>query len=71
MMLEFADIQHILLTRTPAMTGRYEFLTFGNPAGAQAWLSEVWLSEGVVRGGCPRCLVSGHRNSVSQDIRIG
>ena len=27
-MLEFDDIQHILLTRTPAMTGRYEFLTF-------------------------------------------
>ena len=24
-MLELDDIQHILLTRTPAMTGRYEF----------------------------------------------
>jgi hypothetical protein len=23
-MLELADIQHILLTRTPALTGRYE-----------------------------------------------
>ena len=32
-MLEFDDIQHILLTRTPAMTGRYEFLSFDNPAG--------------------------------------
>ena len=40
-MLEFDDIQHILLTRTPAMTGRYEFLTFGNPAGGRAWLSEL------------------------------
>ena len=40
-MLEFADIQHILLTRTPALTGRYEFLTFGNPAGGRAWLSEL------------------------------
>ena len=40
-MLEFADIQHILLTRTPALTGRYEFLTFDNPAGGRAWLSEL------------------------------
>lgn len=38
-MLELDDIQHILLTRTPAMTGRYEFLSFGNPAGGRAWLS--------------------------------
>ena len=29
-MLEFEDIQHILLTRTPALTGRYVFLKFGN-----------------------------------------
>ena len=27
-MLEFDDIQHILLTRAPAITGRYEFLSF-------------------------------------------
>src|ERR1700722_3842778 len=40
-MLEFDDIQHILLTRTPAMTGRYEFLTFDNPAGGRAWLCEL------------------------------
>jgi Dyp-type peroxidase family len=40
-MLEFDNIQHILLTRTPAMTGRYEFLSFGNPAGGRAWLSEL------------------------------
>lgn len=40
-MLEFDDIQHILLTRTPAMTGRYEFLTFDDPAGGRAWLSEL------------------------------
>ena len=40
-MLEFDDIQHILLTRTPAITGRYEFLTFDTPAGGQAWLSEL------------------------------
>jgi len=40
-MLELEDIQHILLTRTPAMTGRYEFLSFDSPAGGRAWLSEL------------------------------
>ena len=40
-MLEFDDIQHILLTRTPAMTGRYEFLSFDDPAGGRAWLAEL------------------------------
>jgi Dyp-type peroxidase family len=39
--LELDDIQHILLTRTPAMTGRYEFLSFDNPAGGRAWLAEL------------------------------
>ena len=37
--LELDDIQHILLTRTPAMTGRYEFLSFDDPAGGRAWLT--------------------------------
>jgi hypothetical protein len=40
-MLEFDDIQYILLTRTPAVTGRYEFLSFDDPAGGRAWLSEL------------------------------
>src|ERR1700723_2079125 len=40
-MLELDDIQHILLTRTPAMTGRYEFLSFDDPAGGRAWLCEL------------------------------
>src|SRR5436190_19170331 len=40
-MLEFDDIQHILLTRTPAITGRYEFLSFDTPAGGRAWLAEL------------------------------
>ncbi len=40
-MLELDDIQHILLTRTPAITGRYEFLTFDTHAGGRAWLSEL------------------------------
>src|SRR5688572_3674693 len=40
-MLELDDIQHILLTRTPAITGRYEFLTFDTPAGGRAWLTAM------------------------------
>ncbi|MET8875144.1 peroxidase [Nocardia sp. NPDC004604] len=40
-MLELDDIQHILLTRTPAITGRYEFLSFDDPAGGRAWLTEL------------------------------
>ena len=40
-MLEFDDIQHILLTRVPALTGRYEFLSFRNAAGGRAWLSAI------------------------------
>ncbi|MEU1429331.1 peroxidase [Nocardia sp. NPDC005746] len=40
-MLEFDDIQHILLTRVPALTGRYEFLSFTDPAAARAWLAAM------------------------------
>src|SRR4029077_1786377 len=40
-MLEFDDIQHILLTRVPALTGRYEFLSFRNATGGRAWLSAI------------------------------
>ena len=40
-MLEFDDIQHILLTRVPALTGRYEFLSFRNAAGGRDWLSAL------------------------------
>ncbi|CAN5440296.1 peroxidase [soil metagenome] len=40
-MLELDDIQHILLTRTPAMTGRYEFLSFDRPESGRAWLREM------------------------------
>ncbi len=39
--LEFDDIQHILLTRAPALTGRYEFLSFKDAASARAWLADV------------------------------
>ncbi len=40
-MLEFDDIQHILLTRAPALTGRYEFLSFRSPSGGRAWLAGI------------------------------
>src|SRR3981189_163067 len=40
-MLESEDIQHFLLTRVPAITGRYEFLSFRQPAQGRAWLAEI------------------------------
>ena len=40
-MLEFDDIQHLLLTRAPALTARYEFLSFRDAAGARAWVSAI------------------------------
>lgn len=40
-MLEFDDIQYILLTRAPAITGRYEFLSFQDPGGGRAWLAFI------------------------------
>src|SRR5256885_2553172 len=40
-MLEYDDIQHILLTRASALMGRYEFLSFRNVACGRAWLSAI------------------------------
>jgi hypothetical protein len=40
-MLEYEDIQHILLARAPALTGRYEFLSFRNAACGRTWLSAI------------------------------
>lgn len=40
-MLELDDIQYIILNRAPALVGRYEFLTFRNPKGGQAWLTGI------------------------------
>jgi Dyp-type peroxidase family len=31
----------MILTRAPALVGRYDFLTFRNPEGAQAWLGGI------------------------------
>src|SRR6202047_4345775 len=40
-MLEMEHTHHILLPRPRPMTGRYEFLSFDDPAGGRAWLSEL------------------------------
>ena len=37
-MLEREDIQHFLLTRTPALAARYEFLSFESVPAGRAWL---------------------------------
>ena len=38
-MLELDDIQHILLTRTPALTGEYLFVSFRDPTSGRKWLN--------------------------------
>lgn len=48
--LDFDDIQHILLTRAPALTGRYDFLSFRNPAGGRAWLAAILEKVQSARG---------------------
>src|SRR5262245_52356932 len=40
-MLELNDIQYIVLARAPAVTGRYEFLSFRDAAAGRAWLKEI------------------------------
>jgi deferrochelatase/peroxidase EfeB len=40
-MLEIDDIQHFLLTRTPALAARYEFLSFPSAASGRTWLSTM------------------------------
>src|SRR5262245_16425645 len=40
-MLEFDDIQHLVMARVPAITGRYEFLSFRQSARARSWLTGI------------------------------
>jgi hypothetical protein len=40
-MLELGDIQHIVVARVPALTGRYEFLSFRQAAQGRAWLAGI------------------------------
>ncbi|HEY3619337.1 MAG TPA: peroxidase [Candidatus Sulfotelmatobacter sp.] len=39
--LEFEDIQHFLMHRSPALAARYEFLTFRKPSAGRAWLRAI------------------------------
>jgi len=62
-MLESDDIQHILLTRAPALTGRYEFLSFRDAAGGRAWLSAI--SDRVQSASAMRASVNENRRWVT------
>ena len=68
-MLAFDDIQHILLTRAPALTGRYEFLLFRSSADGRAWpaamLDEVHSAEALRTEGRQKLGNSGLRNGLS------
>ena len=46
---ELDDIQHFLISRPPALTARYEFLTFRKPAGGRAWLSGILDKVGAAK----------------------
>ena len=39
--LELNDIQYIVLARAPAVTGRYEFLSFRDGGAGRAWLAAI------------------------------
>jgi len=39
--LELDDIQYLVLARAPAITGRYEFLTFKDAAAGRKWLTAL------------------------------
>ena len=62
-MLEFDDIQHILLTRAPALTGRYEFLSFRDAACGRAWLAAI--SDTVLSAAAMLASVDQQRSWVS------
>ncbi len=60
-MLEFDDIQHILLTRTPALTGRYEFLSFRDPGGRTGLARRQSWTRCSRPPTVPRSVDAGHR----------
>ena len=47
--LELDDIQYMVMTRVPALTGRYEFLSFRQPAQGRAWLAGMFDKVASVR----------------------
>src|SRR6476659_1049645 len=48
-MLELEEIQHFLISRPPALTARYEFLPFRQPAGGRAWLRGILDKVGIAK----------------------
>ena len=48
-MLDLDDIQHFLLTRTPALAARYEFLSFPAVDRGRAWLKGILEKVGTAR----------------------
>ena len=54
--LELDDIQHILLTRTPALTGEYVFLSFRNPVRTR--MAQWSARQGAIRGRVQSSLAS-------------
>ena len=48
-MLDLDDIQHFLLTRTPALAARYEFLSFPDAGRGRAWLEGILEKVGTAR----------------------
>ncbi len=48
-MLELEDIQHFLISRTPALAARYEFLNFREPKVGRAWLSTMLEKVGTAK----------------------
>lgn len=47
--LELDDIQHFLVTRTPALAARYEFLRFPDANSGRAWLSTMLEKAGTAK----------------------
>src|SRR5436305_12733222 len=48
-MLELDDVQHFLVSRSPALAARYEFVSFPNPRSGHAWLSTVMEKIGTAK----------------------
>ena len=46
--LDLDDIQHFLVSRTPALAARYEFLSFADPGAAKTWLTGMIDKVGTV-----------------------
>jgi Dyp-type peroxidase family len=57
-LLEFEDIQHLLMTRPPARAARYEFLSFRRAKGGRDWLAGLIDKVGTAKAVDPNALDS-------------